>query len=192
MILLFFFFFFSLFFNLIISQRDYFFILPHRKPLHLIHLLFSFVIFKQNPEMATSKAEGKRRLKEMAEEEEEEEEEDEDNSTTGDDDKKKKGKRGSSTVVGGSCLPACQVENCTADMTDAKRYHRRHKVCEFHAKAPVVRVAGIHQRFCQQCSRFHELSEFDETKRSCRRRLAGHNERRRKSSSEYHGEGSNY
>lgn len=87
-------------------------------------------------------------------EEEEEEEEDEDNSTTGDDDKKKKGKRGSSTVVGGSCLPACQVENCTADMTDAKRYHRRHKVCEFHAKAPVVLVAGIHQRFCQQCSRF--------------------------------------
>lgn len=28
--------------------------------------------------------------------------------------------------------------------------------------------------------RFHELMEFDEGKRSCRRRLAGHNERRRK------------
>lgn len=37
--------------------------------------------------------------------------------------------------------------------------------------------------------RFHELAEFDETKRSCRRRLAGHNERRRKSSSESQGEG---
>lgn len=36
--------------------------------------------------------------------------------------------------------------------------------------------------------RFHELSEFDETKRSCRRRLAGHNERRRKSSSDSQGE----
>lgn len=38
--------------------------------------------------------------------------------------------------------------------------------------------------------RFHELYEFDETKRSCRRRLAGHNERRRKSTAETTGEGS--
>ncbi|XWS77274.1 hypothetical protein CRYUN_Cryun01aG0247200 [Craigia yunnanensis] len=30
--------------------------------------------------------------------------------------------------------------------------------------------------------RFHKVSEFDDSKRSCRRRLAGHNERRRKSS----------
>lgn len=37
--------------------------------------------------------------------------------------------------------------------------------------------------------RFHELSEFDELKRSCRRRLAGHNERRRKNASEFNGEG---
>jgi hypothetical protein len=35
--------------------------------------------------------------------------------------------------------------------------------------------------------RFHELVEFDDTKRSCRRRLAGHNERRRKSSSDANG-----
>lgn len=33
------------------------------------------------------------------------------------------------------------------------------------------------------CShRFHVVSEFDDSKRSCRRRLAGHNERRRKTS----------
>ncbi|XWS15763.1 hypothetical protein CRYUN_Cryun34aG0030000 [Craigia yunnanensis] len=138
--------------------------------------------------MATSKTDEKRSLKEMTEDEEEEENED---CTGGDDEKKKKGKRGSS-AAGGSTLTSCQVENCTTDMTDAKRYHRRHKVCEFHFKASMVQVAGLHQRFCQQCSRFHELSEFDEAKRSCRRRLAGHNERRRKSSSEYHGEGSNY
>lgn len=31
-------------------------------------------------------------------------------------------------------------------------------------------------------NRFHVVSEFDDSKRSCRRRLAGHNERRRKSS----------
>ncbi|XWS12624.1 hypothetical protein CRYUN_Cryun37aG0106000 [Craigia yunnanensis] len=96
--------------------------------------------------MATSKADGKRSLKEMTEDE----------YNTGaigfGDDEKKKGKRGSS-AGGGSTLSGCQVENCTADMTDAKRYHRRHKVCEFHAKAPMVRIAGLHQRFCQQCSR---------------------------------------
>lgn len=40
--------------------------------------------------------------------------------------------------------------------------------------------------------RFHVLSEFDDTKRSCRKRLAGHNERRRKSSSESNGEGSSH
>ena len=34
--------------------------------------------------------------------------------------------------------------------------------------------------------RFHVLSEFDEGKRSCRRRLAGHNERRRKPHPETH------
>ncbi|XP_018814874.1 squamosa promoter-binding protein 1-like [Juglans regia] len=91
---------------------------------------------------------------------------------------------------GGNGLRCCQAEKCTADLSDAKQYHRRHKVCEFHAKAQVVLVGGIRQRFCQQCSRFHELSEFDETKRSCRRRLAGHNERRRKNSAESHAEGS--
>ncbi|KAH0469943.1 hypothetical protein IEQ34_001501 [Dendrobium chrysotoxum] len=92
--------------------------------------------------------------------------------------------------VGGAAYPICQAEKCTADLTEAKRYHRRHKVCEAHAKAASVIVAGLRQRFCQQCSRFHELPEFDEAKRSCRRRLAGHNERRRKSSSESQGEGS--
>ncbi|KAL6570621.1 Selenocysteine insertion sequence-binding protein 2 [Orobanche gracilis] len=80
--------------------------------------------------------------------------------------------------------PYCLVENCRADLTGSKKYHQRHRVCEVHAKAPVVLIDGLGQRFCQQCSRFHELAEFDQTKRSCRRRLAGHNERRRKSSLE--------
>nr|AGI62049.1 SQUAMOSA promoter-binding-like 1 [Erycina pusilla] len=97
--------------------------------------------------------------------------------------------RGRGSGCGGA-YPICQAEKCTADLTEAKRYHRRHKVCEAHAKAATVIVAGLRQRFCQQCSRFHELPEFDEVKRSCRRRLAGHNERRRKSSSEPQGEGS--
>ncbi|XP_062190621.1 squamosa promoter-binding-like protein 13 [Phragmites australis] len=94
---------------------------------------------------------------------------------------------GAVAAGGGGGGPTCQAERCGADLSEAKRYHRRHKVCEAHSKAAVVLVAGLRQRFCQQCSRFHELSEFDDTKRSCRRRLAGHNERRRKSSAETHG-----
>lgn len=75
----------------------------------------------------------------------------------------------------------CQAEGCGSDLTHAKHYHRRHKVCEFHSKASIVMTAGLSQRFCQQCSRFHVLSEFDQGKRSCRKRLAEHNRRRRKS-----------
>ncbi|GJN03039.1 hypothetical protein PR202_ga20441 [Eleusine coracana subsp. coracana] len=91
----------------------------------------------------------------------------------------------------------CQVDGCTADLSKAKRYHRRHRVCEHHSKAPVVITARaiMPQRFCQQCSRilsslcfstltlsfrFHEVDEFDDMKKSCRQRLADHNRRRRK------------
>ncbi|CAL9151663.1 unnamed protein product [Musa hybrid cultivar] len=76
--------------------------------------------------------------------------------------------------------PRCQVEGCSVDLTGAKAYHCRHKVCGVHSKSPKVLVAGMEQRFCQQCSRFHQLPEFDQGKRSCRRRLACHNERRRR------------
>lgn len=50
-------------------------------------------------------------------------------------------------------VPRCQAEGCNADLTHAKHYHRRHKVCEFHSKAAAVVAAGLTQRFCQQCSR---------------------------------------
>lgn len=40
------------------------------------------------------------------------------------------------------------------------------------------------KRGCGFFHRFHPLSEFDEGKRSCRRRLAGHNRRRRKTQTE--------
>lgn len=82
--------------------------------------------------------------------------------------------------TGSSNSPRCQAEGCNADLSQAKHYHRRHKVCEFHSKAATVVAAGLTQRFCQQCSRFHLLSEFDNGKRSCRKRLADHNRRRRK------------
>ncbi|OIT31469.1 PREDICTED: squamosa promoter-binding-like protein 6 [Nicotiana attenuata] len=77
-------------------------------------------------------------------------------------------------------VPFCQVHGCNKDLSSSKDYHKRHKVCDEHSKTAIVIVNGIEQRFCQQCSRFHLLAEFDEGKRSCRKRLAGHNERRRK------------
>ncbi|KAL1539233.1 squamosa promoter-binding-like protein 16 [Salvia divinorum] len=80
------------------------------------------------------------------------------------------------TVVAAQCL----VDGCDADLRLCRDYHRRHKVCEAHSKTPKVTIAGREQRFCQQCSRFHSLAEFDEGKRSCRKRLDGHNRRRRK------------
>lgn len=79
-------------------------------------------------------------------------------SSATEDDKKKKGggsgaaKKGSSG--GASSMRSCQADKCTVDLNDAKTYHRRHRVCEQHAKAAVAIVAGIRQRFCQQCSRY--------------------------------------
>lgn len=49
--------------------------------------------------------------------------------------------------------PRCQVEGCKVDLSDAKAYYSRHKVCGMHSKSPMVIVAGLEQRFCQQCSR---------------------------------------
>ncbi|RWV87135.1 hypothetical protein BHE74_00054307, partial [Ensete ventricosum] len=51
----------------------------------------------------------------------------------------------------------CQVEGCGADLSDSKDYHRRHKVCEMHAKASSAVVRNAIQRFCQQCSRLVQL-----------------------------------
>uniref|UniRef100_A0A7N0TM66 SBP-type domain-containing protein n=1 Tax=Kalanchoe fedtschenkoi TaxID=63787 RepID=A0A7N0TM66_KALFE len=78
----------------------------------------------------------------------------------------------------------CQVEGCNLDLSGSKEYHRKHRICESHSKYPKVTVGGLERRFCQQCSRFHDLSEFDEKKRSCRKRLSDHNARRRKPRSE--------
>ncbi|KAJ9538442.1 hypothetical protein OSB04_031175 [Centaurea solstitialis] len=80
--------------------------------------------------------------------------------------------------------PHCQVEGCNLDLASAKDYHRRHRICSDHSKSATVVVDGMERRFCQQCSRLHDLSEFDDRKRSCRRRLYAHNARRRRPQSE--------
>jgi hypothetical protein len=60
---------------------------------------------------------------------------------------------GGSANAGGGSYPMCQVDECRADLTAAKDYHRRHKVCEAHSKTTKAVVANQMQRFCQQCSR---------------------------------------
>lgn len=60
---------------------------------------------------------------------------------------------GGGMVTSGQQPPRCQVEGCKVDLSDAKAYYSRHKVCGMHSKSPVVTVAGLEQRFCQQCSR---------------------------------------
>lgn len=52
-----------------------------------------------------------------------------------------------------SSRAVCQVDDCKADLSNAKDYHRRHKVCEMHSKATRALVGNVMQRFCQQCSR---------------------------------------
>ncbi|GIL59960.1 hypothetical protein Vafri_14603 [Volvox africanus] len=74
----------------------------------------------------------------------------------------------------------CHVPSCNVDLSSLKEYHQRFRICDFHLKAEHVVRDGVLQRFCQQCGRFHTLSEFDGTKRSCRARLLRHNARRRK------------
>ncbi|TMW90167.1 hypothetical protein EJD97_016122 [Solanum chilense] len=133
--------------------------------------------------METNKWEGKRSITEAEEKKDEHESVEEDSKR-----KRVLTLSGRKLVGEGSAHPSCQVDQCTADMADAKPYHRRHKVCEFHSKSPIVLISGLQKRFCQQCSRFHLLAEFDDAKRSCRRRLAGHNERRRKITYDSHGE----
>ncbi|CAH2070435.1 unnamed protein product [Thlaspi arvense] len=88
--------------------------------------------------------------------------------------------RGNGIGNGNNQMPICLVDGCNSDFSNCREYHKRHKVCEVHSKTPVVTINGHKQRFCQQCSRFHALEEFDEGKRSCRKRLDGHNRRRRK------------
>nr|KAJ0203330.1 hypothetical protein LSAT_V11C500292070 [Lactuca sativa] len=65
-------------------------------------------------------------------------------------------KRVRSGSPGSGCVgnyPMCQVDNCKEDLSTAKDYHRRHKVCEVHSKAGKALVGKQMQRFCQQCSR---------------------------------------
>jgi hypothetical protein len=64
------------------------------------------------------------------------------------------GRRKEKAAAATAAVPRCQVQGCHLALAGAKEYHRRHKVCEAHSKAPRVVVHGAEQRFCQQCSRY--------------------------------------
>ncbi|KAI5572600.1 hypothetical protein BDE02_10G023000 [Populus trichocarpa] len=90
------------------------------------------------------------------------------------------GKKRVRVARAGSSIARCQVPSCEADISELKGYHRRHRVCLGCANATAVVLDGETKRYCQQCGKFHVLSDFDEGKRSCRRKLERHNNRRRR------------
>ncbi|GFQ03614.1 squamosa promoter-binding-like protein 7 [Phtheirospermum japonicum] len=91
------------------------------------------------------------------------------------------GKKRNRTARGSGGPPArCQVPGCEVDISELKGYHKRHRVCLRCAHASAVVLDGENKRYCQQCGKFHILPDFDEGKRSCRRKLERHNNRRRR------------
>lgn len=58
---------------------------------------------------------------------------------------------------------------------------QRYRICGFHASLPEMQTeSGELQRFCQQCGRFQPLEDFDELKKTCRRKLNMHNAQRKR------------
>ncbi|KAG8480960.1 hypothetical protein CXB51_025645 [Gossypium anomalum] len=90
------------------------------------------------------------------------------------------GKKRARTGRVGSGTCRCQVPGCEVDISELKGYHRRHRICLRCANSSTVLIDGETKRYCQQCGKFHLLSDFDEGKRSCRRKLERHNIRRRR------------
>ncbi|KAG2444790.1 hypothetical protein HXX76_001533 [Chlamydomonas incerta] len=65
----------------------------------------------------------------------------------------------------------CQVGGCTADLSQAKKYFQRYRICERHLKAPSLKMDGRAVRFCDQCSKFHDITAFEGTRRTCTEKL---------------------
>ncbi|KAL4451266.1 hypothetical protein ABPG77_009338 [Micractinium sp. CCAP 211/92] len=75
----------------------------------------------------------------------------------------------------------CQVPGCEEELINAESFYRRYRVCKQHSKAAAVQLPAGPARFCQQCARFHAVSEFEEQRRSCRAALERHRSKRRTS-----------
>lgn len=74
---------------------------------------------------------------------------------------------------------SCQVKDCEHSLQRTV-YHKRYRICDYHATLNEMVVNGKVVRFCQQCGRFQDLSEFDGLKKSCRRKLYLHNAQRKR------------
>eukprot|EP00976_Prorocentrum_cordatum_P102695 1193168-Prorocentrum_minimum.AAC.2 len=73
----------------------------------------------------------------------------------------------------------CRVQNCaTPDLLHASMHCCRHRICTQHVKMLNVPLDGIDQRFCQKCTRFHPVEEFDKAKHTCRKGLELQRQRR--------------
>ena len=63
------------------------------------------------------------------------------------------------------------LHRCETKLEVASKYAKRHRICETHLKSLEVLWKGKIQRFCQKCTRFQELNQFDGSRRSCRKGL---------------------
>ena len=77
-----------------------------------------------------------------------------------------------------------QVKGCNKSLISEKPYYKRYRVCPTHLNMSSLLVYGVPSRFCQQCGRFHPVTDFNDERRSCRARLSEHNARRRKRNKE--------
>ncbi|KAL6785170.1 hypothetical protein ACKKBG_A02735 [Auxenochlorella protothecoides x Auxenochlorella symbiontica] len=73
----------------------------------------------------------------------------------------------------------CQADNCTADLGACSFYYQRNHICPAHLKAGAYAVRGVSTRFCQRCGVGHPVEDFSGAKRSCKKALDRHNQRRR-------------
>ncbi|PSC71981.1 squamosa promoter binding [Micractinium conductrix] len=73
---------------------------------------------------------------------------------------------------------ACRVNGCPEPLGTG--YSTKYRICRQHYNATSVELSeGTFGRFCQQCSKFHPLSEFEGEKLSCRAGLERHTQRRK-------------
>ena len=73
----------------------------------------------------------------------------------------------------------CQADGCHANLATYSFYYQRNHICVEHLKAELFSVHGVDSRFCQRCGLSHPLTEFDGKRKSCRKALEKHNNRRK-------------
>lgn len=54
----------------------------------------------------------------------------------------------------------CRAPGCQADVSRAKSFNWRYRICEEHRSAQSVSIDGEPMRFCQMCAKFQPLEEF--------------------------------